>query len=263
MRRATTRRTTGLPKRSYGWRPDLPDFRDSMYATVAAPPPTLPPRIDLRPLCSPVEDQGPLGSCTANALVGNLEFLEKKAGRPPTDLSRLFVYYNERAIEGTTQQDSGAMIRDGVKSLVSQGVCAESAWPYHLGYFAAKPFASCYTAAKAHCVTSYHRVVGLLQVRMCLAEGYPVVFGFSIYDSFESAAVAKSGVMPMPRRGERMLGGHAVCAVGYDDPSSRLIVRNSWGTGWGQAGYFTMPYGVVADGNMSDDFWTLRAFPAC
>ena len=109
----------------YGWVPDRPDYRDKLYTAIAAPPKKLPPKVDLRAGCSRVEDQGQLGSCTANALVGNLEFLEMKAGHSVTNLSRLFVYYNERAMEGTINDDAGAMIRDGVKSLVKLGVCSE------------------------------------------------------------------------------------------------------------------------------------------
>jgi hypothetical protein len=116
----------------YGWVPDRPDQRDQLYSTIAAPPRTLPRTVDLRPTCAPVEDQGQLGSCTANALVGNLEFPERKAGKRVTDLSRLFVYYNERALEGTINEDAGAMIRDGVKTLVKLGVCTEKKWGYDI-----------------------------------------------------------------------------------------------------------------------------------
>jgi len=240
--------------------PDRPDFRDKLYAAIAAPPKKLPPKVDLRAGCSPVENQGNLGSCTANALVGNLEFLEKKAGRRATNLSRLFVYYNERAMEGTISEDAGAAIRDGVKSLVKQGVCAETAWPYEIANFADKPPRACYKQAASREVTSYHRVIGLQQMRQCLAEGYPFVFGFSVYESFESDIVASTGIMNLPKPGEKQVGGHAICAVGYDDATKRLLIRNSWGTGWGLKGYFTMPYDYASNGNLADDFWTLRAF---
>ena len=157
----------------YGWPPDRPDQRDKVYASIAAPPAKLPSVVDLRPNCSAIENQGALGSCTANALVGNLEFLEKKAGLPPIDLSRLFIYYNERAMEGTVNEDSGAAIRDGVKSLTNLGVCAEQVWPYVITKFSAKPPATCYKAGLKHKITSYHRILTLLEMRMCLAEGYP------------------------------------------------------------------------------------------
>jgi len=242
----------------YGWVPDRPDQRDQLYASIAAPPAVLPPKVDLRAGCSAVENQGQLGSCTANALVGNLEFLEKKAGQPVTDLSRLFIYYNERAMEGTVGEDSGAAIRDGVKSLVHQGVCGEQSWPYNIARFTQKPPPACYQSAADHKVTSYHRVVGLLQMRQCLAEGYPFVFGFTVYTAFESPAVAKTGKLNLPKPAEKSLGGHAVCAVGYDDAAKRVLVRNSWGADWGIGGYFTIPYDYVSNNNLADDFWTLR-----
>ena len=243
----------------YGWTPDRPDQRDKLYAAIAAPPKKLPPSIDLRPLCSAVENQGQLGSCTANALVGSLEFLEQKAGKPVADLSRLFIYYNERAIEGTINDDAGAMIRDGVKSLVNQGVCTEKQWPYNVAKFKQKPTAACYKSALAHQVLSYHRIVSLTEMRSCLAEGYPFVFGFTVYESFESATVAKTGQLNLPKLKEKSLGGHAIMAVGYDDATKRLTIRNSWGADWGLAGYFTMPYDYASNSNLADDFWTLRA----
>jgi len=247
------------PNAWYGWVPDRPDHRDKLYAAIAAPPKKLPSSVDLRPGCSPVENQGQLGSCTANALAGALEFLEVKAGKPATDLSRLFIYYNERAVEGTISEDAGAMIRDGVKTLVSQGVCAEKQWPYVITKFKAKPPAACYRQALQHQVISYHRILSLQEMRSCLAEGYPFVFGFTVYESFESAAVAKTGTLNLPKKSEKSLGGHAIMAVGYNDSTQRLLIRNSWGADWGMAGYFTMPYAYASSSNLADDFWTLRA----
>ena len=242
----------------YGWVPDRPDQRDKLYSAIAKPPKTLPKAVDLRPGCSAVEDQGQLGSCTANALVGNLEFLEKKEGCPVADLSRLFIYYNERAMEGTINEDSGAMIRDGVKSLVNLGVCTEKIWPYNIGKFTAKPTAACFKEALNHQVLSYHRILTLQEMKQCLAEGYPFVFGFSVYESFESPAVAKTGKLDLPKPKEKQLGGHAIMAAGYDDTTKRFLIRNSWGADWGLQGYFTMPYDYAANNNLADDFWTLR-----
>jgi C1A family cysteine protease len=243
----------------YGWLPDRPDQRDLYYTAIAAPPKKMPSSVDLRPACSSVENQGQLGSCTANALAGNLEFLEKQTGMPATDLSRLFIYYNERALEGNVSQDSGAMIRDGIKTLAKQGVCEESRWPYVTTKFSVKPPAACYQQGLQHQITSYHRIVTLQEMKMCLAEGYPFVFGFTVYESFESPAVAKSGRLNLPKLSEKSLGGHAVMAAGYDDATKRFLIRNSWGADWGMKGYFTIPYAYLDNRNLSDDFWTIRA----
>jgi C1A family cysteine protease len=245
--------------KGYGWVPDLPDHRDLIYGAVRKIPATLPTSVDLRSHCSPVENQGQLGSCTGNALAGAVEFLEKKDGIPFEDASRLFIYYNERVVEHTVSQDAGAMIRDGIKTLVKQGVCSEKAWPYVVSKFAKKPSPACYKQALDHQVVSYARIQTLDEMRACLADGYPFVFGFSVYESFESQQVAKTGVVPMPKPKEKLLGGHAVLGVGYSDSNKRFVVRNSWGTDWGVKGYFTIPYAYVGNGNLADDFWTIRS----
>jgi C1A family cysteine protease len=245
-------------KRGYGWVPDLPDHRDIMYSAVRKVPAELPAKVDLRAQCSPVEDQGQLGSCTGNALAGALEFLEKKDGVPFKDVSRLFIYYNERVIEHSVKSDSGAMIRDGIKTLAKQGACSEKSWPYLISKFSVKPTAACYKEAGQHQITSYQRIEVLDEMRTCLADGYPFVFGFTVYESFESQQVANTGAVQMPKSSEKVVGGHAVLAVGYDDKEKRFIVRNSWGANWGIKGYFTIPYAYLADRNLSDDLWTIR-----
>ena len=243
----------------YGWTPDIPDFRDKMYGAVRPIPAKLPAHVDLRPICSPVEDQGQLGSCTANALVGALEFLEVKDKIARfVNLSRLFVYYNERLIEGSVNSDSGAMLRDGIKTLAKQGVCSETNWPYNIANFTKKPPQGCYQEAKQYQILSYARINTVDEMRATLAEGFPFVFGFAVYESFESAQVAKTGTVNLPEAGEKQLGGHAVIAVGYDDANKRFTVRNSWGTGWGMKGYFTIPYAYLENRNLADDFWTVR-----
>jgi C1A family cysteine protease len=258
QKQASRTRKSAARKLGYGWVHDLPDKRDILYGAVYRVAVTLPASVDLRPLCSPVENQGQLGSCTGNALVGALEFLERKDKIPFVDLSRLFVYYNERVIEHTVKSDSGAMIRDGIKTLVKQGVCTEKKWPYAISKFTVKPTPSCYKEAAQHQITSYQRIKLLDEMRSCLAEGFPFVFGFTVYESFESQQVAKTGIVQMPQPGERVMGGHAVVAVGYDDNDKRFIVRNSWGADWGMQGYFTIPYDYVADPSLADDFWTIR-----
>jgi C1A family cysteine protease len=243
----------------YGWIPDLPDHRDILYGAMHRIPRKLPRNIDLRANCSPVEDQGQLGSCTANALVGMLEYLEIIHEVPFVDLSRLFVYYNERVIEHSVNEDSGAMLRDGIKTLVRQGVCLENKWPYEIAKFAVKPPALCYREALNHQALSYQRILTVNEMKACLADGFPFVFGFSVYESFESPEVERTGIVPMPGFAERQLGGHAVLAVGYSDAKKCFIVRNSWGADWGIEGYFMMPYEYLADRYLSDDFWTVKA----
>jgi len=241
--------------RSYGWIPDRPDHRDFLYSAIA-PKVKLPPKVDLRAEDSPVENQGHLGSCTANALAGHLQFLERITGQAYKDLSRLFIYYIERAMEGTISFDSGAMIRDGIKGLAKNGVCAESSWPYDITKFTRKPTPACFKEGLKRRITSYHRLQTINEMLNCLAEGFPFVFGFTVYESFETLKVAQTGIVPMPKKSERALGGHAVMAVGYDQKQKRFIVRNSWGEQWGQAGYFTMPYAYIE--TLASDFWTIR-----
>ncbi len=244
----------------YGWIPDLPDARDHLYAAPAPMMAALPPKADLRPQCPPVYDQGQLGSCTANAIGAAIQFDRMKEGlSPPFIPSRLFIYYNERAIEGTISTDSGAQIRDGIKTVGAQGVCPEPDWPYVITQFAMKPPKLDYSEGLGNRAVGYSRLVQNLNLlKGCLASGFPFVFGFTVYESFESPAVAQSGMVPMPSPNEKTVGGHAVMAVGYDDTAQRFIVRNSWGTTWGISGYFMMPYAYVTDPNLADDLWTIR-----
>ncbi len=252
--------TTVRTIRRYGWLPDLPDQRDYLYAAPPRVLAKLPPKADLRPGCPPVYDQGQLGSCTANAIGAAHQFeqIRQDAGTAFAP-SRLFIYYNERAIEHTVNTDSGAMIRDGIKSTVQQGVCPETLWPYQASAFTRRPSAPCYRVALQHQVVSYQRLIQNLDLmKGCLADGFPFVFGISVYESFETPAVARTGTVPLPKPNERVLGGHAVLAVGYDDARQRFIVRNSWSEKWGQKGYCFMPYTYLTASGLASDFWTIR-----
>ena len=247
-------------ERIYGWRRDLPDFRDHTYTAPFMVVRTLPPMVDLRPKCPAVYDQGQLGSCTANAIAAAHQFEQLKQGQTRGAFvpSRLFIYWNERNLEGTTDQDSGAQIRDGMKTVAKQGVCPETEWPYIIGRFTDKPNTVCYKGALNHQVVQYAKVSQtLLQMKGCLADGFPFVFGFSVYSSFESATVAKTGIVPMPTRKDSFLGGHAVLCCGYDDTKKCFIVRNSWGSGWGKAGYCFMPYLYLTDSQLASDLWKI------
>ena len=250
----------------YGWRPDLPDARDQLFT----PPPStgpLPASVSLRDKLPACFDQGQLGSCTGNAIAGAVLFAEIASlngtakTNPPETPSRLFIYYGERVIEGDVSEDNGAQIRDGIKVVAKEGAPPESLWPYDIAHFADKPPAAAFTAALQHKAAAYRRV-NRLQIRDALAAGFPVVFGFTVYESFESPEVAKTGTLNLPEKGESVVGGHAVLAVGYDDATKRYTVRNSWGSGWGDDGHFTMPYAYLDNRGLSSDFWTITKDPA-
>ncbi|MGZ4036009.1 MAG: C1 family peptidase [Bacteroidia bacterium] len=248
-------------EKKFGWKPDLPDHRDHLYAAPAHITTKLPSSVDLRKLCPPVYDQGQLGSCTANSIAGAIQFEQMKQKKKSFTPSRLFIYYNERSIEHTINEDNGAQIRDGIKSVNKLGVCAETLWPYDDGkkQFMVKPTPKCYQSALDNQVVSYQRLVqSLVQMKGCLASGYPFVFGFTVYDNIYSDVVTKTGKLDLPGPKDAMEGGHAVMCVGYDDKEQRFIIRNSWGADWAMKGYFTMPYSYVTDSNYSDDFWTIR-----
>jgi len=172
--------------------------------------------------------------------------------------SRLFIYWNERDIEGTTSSDSGAQIRDGIKSLAQWGDCKEGSWSYLPQNVFVKPTDVCYQEASSHKISTYMRLESLDDVKHCLNEGYPVSFGFTVFESFESSYVSNTGIVPVPNLNEDVEGGHAVLAVGYDDSKQCLIVRNSWGPTWGDKGYFYLPYEFVTNLDLSDDYWTIR-----
>ncbi len=247
----------------FGWVRDIPDQRDLLYAPPPAVSQALPPKVDLRAQFPPPYDQGMLGSCTANAIAGALQFLEGKEGAAqPVMPSRLFIYYNERRLEGTTNSDSGAQLRDGIKTVAGEGFCPESEWPYVIASFAQEPPANCYADAVRERVSQYLRLTpATMPLLTCLASGFPFVFGFTVYESFESPKVAETGIVGLPGGGERVVGGHAVVAVGYDQAEGRFLVRNSWGSRWGMEGYFTMPFQYLTDPMLAADFWTIRQVP--
>jgi len=251
-----------IPPRSrrYGWKKDKPCDHDQFHDFPCKWTHSTVKKVDLREKCPIVYDQGQLGSCTANAIAGAYHFDEMKENETsPFVPSRLFIYYNERDMEGHVDEDSGAEIRDGIQSINTVGVCPESEWEYDISKFTEKPPAACYETAKNHHSVEYKRVQqSLSQLKACLAEGFPIVFGFLVYESFESAHVAQTGEMPMPSKSEECLGGHAVVAVGYDDDKKHFIIRNSWGYTWGDQGYFYMPYDYMTNSGLASDFWTVR-----
>ncbi len=214
----------------------------------------------LRKNFPPIYHQGKLHSCTANAIAAAIQFDKMKQSRPEIFRpSRLFIYYNERAIERSIHSDSGAQIRSGIKSVAKRGVCPERLWPYRTRKFRQKPLRKCYVEAAKHPALIYHRVRRTLaHMKACLASGYPFIFGFTVYESFHSKKVTHTGRASMPVRHDKCRGGHAVLAVGYEQVQRRFIVRNSWGKKWGMSGYFTLPYGYFTNHHLSEDFWTIR-----
>ena len=238
----------------YNWKPDLPDVRDHSYNLKFPNKVLLQQSVDLSPAMPPVFDQGQLGSCTGNALAAALSYIH---GVIP-HFSRLFIYRGERAIEHTISQDAGAQIRDGVKFLSKAGCCFEATWPYTISKFAAKPPKQCFTEALNYKISEYIRLQTLDDMLQCLGSGFPFVFGFTVYENFESASVAKTGIVTMPLSNEKVVGGHAVTAVGYDLSKKVFKVRNSWGDQWGDKGYFYIPFDYLTNANLAADFWTLR-----
>ena len=244
--------------KNYGWKRQLPDFRDLELTLTTS---VLPAKVDLTSQCPPVYDQGQLGSCTANAIAAALDFDRHKQGETFVNPSRLFIYYNERAMEGTVKSDSGAAIRDGIKVVNTQGACKEVTWPYTISKFKSKPVIAAYKEGLLYESVKYQGLdnTNLTSLKTALASGLPFVFGFSVYSSFESTAVASTGIVPMPAKNESLLGGHAVLCVGYDDSTQRFLVRNSWGPGWGIKGYFTIPYTYLTNKNLASDFWVIQS----
>ena len=247
-------------ERRFGWIPQLPDYKDYQLSLSEAEVTNLPQLIDLRSGCPPVYDQLTLGSCTGQAWAGIDEFVKMKQKQAYFTPSRLFIYYNERLLEGTVKRDSGAQLRDGIKTLIKQGVCPETEWPYIVKKFKTKPCKKCYKDALKNEVIQYLAVTPVEnQFKGCLAAGYPFVFGFTVYSSFMTDQVAQTGIMPMPGVNDSVMGGHAVMAVGFDNVNKWYIIRNSWGEGWGEKGYFYMPFDYMHNNNLCSDFWTIRS----
>jgi len=246
--------TANARQHRYGCIPDHPDIRDLMFAAPTTP---LPPKVDLSPIMPPVLDQGSIGSCTGHGSSEAVRAALISAGHPDVPLSRLFPYWNGRAYEHTTNEDAGAMIRDVVKGLTKYGAATEALWPYSEP-FARKPAAAAYTDGATRQVLEYRRVaISATAIKQALAAGFPVIIGISVYESFEGAGVAATGLVPMPGKHEQMLGGHCMLAFSYDDATQSFGVRNSWGEGWGDHGNCHIPYAYLGNSALASDFWTL------
>jgi len=244
-------------KSGYGYVPDLGDNRDYIFKSLRDAA-SLPQNVDLRDKMPPVYDQLQLSSCVGNSCAGSFEYELKKQGLRDFEPSRLEVYYNARLLEGATDQDNGAMIRDGIKGLVKWGACPETMWPYIESKVNDQPNKLCYAVAALHVALQYRRLTNSLHdMKSCLAADLPFVCGISVYESFESDEVANTGIVPMPQRNEQMIGGHAILVVGYLSNTKQFIVRNSWGANWGLKGYFLIPFEYLTNGNLMTDAWVI------
>lgn len=246
----------------YNLKRDKIDVRDHKYNGIAV---TLPKSLDLiQSLTSQQQqpyDQGQVGSCTANASAFAFSYDEIKQKNTHLFMpSRLFIYYNTRIFCGDLHSDGGGTLRDAVKALVTYGACEETLWPYNENKVLIKPTSKCYIEGRRNKALKYAAVSqNLIALKTALYNGFPVIFGFQVYESFESEEVATTGIMPMPQEGENVIGGHAVTFVGYDDDKQMFKVRNSWGLSWGQDGYFWMPYEFAIDPNQCNDFWIVTS----
>lgn len=248
----------------YGWKKDPLDARDHF---AIHPPSGLkyPVAGNCLEFEAPIGDQGQLGSCTAWGSLGAVASTEKEAHGMAPDLAELAQYFWTREIEGTTGQDSGASIRDAFKALANKGYCPEALCPYVTKNFAKRPSPSAEAAAALKRIHSYQKIQQTQDaIKDSIIRKNPIVIGFTVYSSFETAVVSDLGKMPMPRKGESILGGHCVVIVGYD--SDGVICRNSWGQKWGyqpvgakSRGYFKMPWAFVTDSRYASDFWTMTA----
>lgn len=247
----------GTTRRGMGWRPDTDrgGRRFSAGMMFAA----LPDNVDLSTYFPPCYDQGQLGSCTGNGIAAVVQYCRARERLPDFVPSRLFIYYGEREREGTTDSDAGAEIHDGIKVVMALGAPSEADWPYDVGKFAARPPPQVYVSALQDVVRSAARVDQTVDaLRACVAAAWPVVFGIQLYESFEGSAVERTGLVPMPGSGEKVIGGHCMVVVGYDHPRRLFQVRNSWGTGWGDGGNCWLPYDYLT-GDDASDFWQVDA----
>jgi C1A family cysteine protease len=252
-----------LTSMGFGWKKDPLDPRDVVFG-VTHQPHALAASRSLREQMPPVYDQGELGSCTANAIAACMQFADSMQYENVGPLSRLFIYYHERLMEGTVNDDSGAFIRDGLKVVAKVGVPPETEWPYEPSKFAEPPPPPVEHDAGQHRAIRYARVrpgVGA-PLRSAIASGHPVVFGFSVPAAFETLN-AEDPVLHLPRQGEAFIGGHAVVATGWDFTRTRfdvnvIEVRNSWSESWGDAGYFYMDAQWFTDQSLTSDFWVIQ-----
>jgi C1A family cysteine protease len=251
-----------MVKRNYdGWKPDKLDFRDKLFRNYRLSTGSLPTKVDLREtypqLRDLIYDQSNLGACTAFGIGSLVEFLQVKDNiQPYEELSKLFLYYEERFLEGTVRKDNGAMIRSGMKVLNKKGCCNSKLWPYKISRFRIKPPKACYLDAETHQSIEYFRILTLTDMLQSLSDGFPFTGGISVFQGFEDAG--NDGIIPYPKKNEKPLGGHCVSFFGYDKEKEPFLGKNSWGKDWGENGWFYIPFKYLTNSKLASDLWTLR-----
>ncbi len=254
-----------------GWTPISHNRLTTFGPTSSQPPKTtrlpvstdLPDHVDLRGQCPDIYDQGQIGSCTANSLAGDIEFIKMKQGQDQTGTpARLDIYEQERQAEGSFPDDSGASVADGIQCAKTTGVCPESDWPYSQANMNMTPTDQVKQDRPDNKITNAICLdnTDINQLKQSLADGYPVTLGIHVYQSFENSSNAHTGVINMPKKNEQEIGGHSMLLVGYDDKSQRFIFRNSWGSDWGDNGYGTIPYKYISSPDLTyqNEFWSVR-----
>lgn len=247
-----------MPIKGLGWKPPLPNAHKKWFKDFCRVSATNPNVVDLGPECPPIYDQGQLGSCTSFSSCSLAQFLILKSKLWDFVPSFLAEYYWTRLGEGTQSQDAGASVQDAVNTLHTWGLANSALWWYNVNKFAVKPNHDVANDAGKHKIgTPVALQQNLNELQTCLADGYPFVFGFTVYQSFET--IGSDGIMPLPKPNEQILGGHAVMAVGYNNTTQYVKVRNSWGVDFGLSGYFLMPYSYLLNTNYCSDFWTANS----
>jgi C1A family cysteine protease len=247
-------------QRKLNWKRQPADLRDLELHHRQVMMKHLPAAASTRAIAEPpIRDQGSLGSCTQNAGAEAMGFLWMKVRHQPDPLfSRLFGYWFTRHLEGNSpDDDSGCNVRDVFKAYTRWGLCLESTWPYDISKFSWMPSAEAQQEALKHQALKYFACKSLYAIKQSIADGYPVIFGFDCFESLESPATARTGIIPMPGAHERSIGGHCMLADSYDDATRMISGPNSWGEGWGDHGRFQLPYDYW-ERNLASDAHTLR-----
>jgi len=234
------------------------DYTASSVSSVSSASSSSPETIDLRNKISITYDQGPLGSCIANALCYAYIY-----DNPTYKPSRLFLYYNERYLDRDNNQDVESTLSQGINALEKYGMCSETLWPYNVSKFAVKPNEESYTEGLKDEVITANRVLQTMSsLKGCLISGFPFVVGIAVYESFESNMVSKIGYVPMPDiNNEQLLGGHAAICIGFNDSKGIWIMKNSYGSSWGDNGYFYLPYAYLTNTILCGDVWKITKVP--